>query len=227
MKLVPRDQALPGRTGYAFSVPERHLVLGTPLRGPWPPAMRAVTVGMGCFWGAERIFWQIEGVHSTAVGYQGGYTPFPTYEEVCTGRTAHAEVVQVVYDPAVVDLETLLRAFWENHDPTQGFRQGNDRGSQYRSAIYWHEEGDEAPARASREAFNGVVRAHGLPDITTELRPAAEAGPFYYAEEFHQQYLHKNPWGYCNHGPNGTTCPVGVLAQGEAPAQVSVAPPRG
>src|SRR5699024_1090646 len=161
-----------------------------------------------------------------AAGYQGGYTPYATYEEVCTGHTGHAEVVQIVYDPARVDLETLLRAFWENHDPTQGYRQGNDRGSQYRSAIYWHDQGDEELVRASREAYNEVVREHGYPEITTELRPATDAGPFYFAEELHQQYLHKNPWGYCNHGFNGLSCPVGILAQDEVPSQTSIARPH-
>lgn len=224
MELIRPDQALAGHSDYTYPVPTRHEVLGSALQGPWPAGAAIVTVAMGCFWGAERIFWQIPGVLTTAAGYQGGYTPFPTYEQVCTERTGHAEAVQVVYDPTVVDLETLLRAFWENHDPTQGFRQGNDRGSQYRSAIYWHDDGDERLVRASREAFNQVVREHGLPDITTELRPAAEAGPFYYAEDYHQQYLHKNPFGYCNHGPNGMSCPVGVLAQDEVPAQVSVLP---
>lgn len=226
MQLVRPENALPGHRDYTYSVPATHAVLGTPMMGPWPEGARLLTVGMGCFWGAERIFWQIPGVIATAAGYQGGYTPYATYEEVCTGRTGHVEVVQIVYDPAKVDLETLLRAFWENHDPTQGYRQGNDRGSQYRSAIYWHEPEDEELVRASRDAYNEVVRAHGYPDITTELRPATEAGPFYYAEELHQQYLHENPWGYCNHGFNGMSCPVGILAQDEVPSQTSIAPPQ-
>src|SRR5699024_8227885 len=195
MQLVRPEDALPGHSDYVFSVPRLHAVLGTPLMGPWPEGAKLLSVGMGCFWGAERIFWRIDGVISTAAGYHGGYSPYPTYEEVCTGRTGHTEAVQIVYDPAKVDLESLLKEFWENHDPTQGFRQGNDRGSQYRSAIYWHEPEDETLVRASREAYNEVVRAHGYPDITTELRPATEAGPFYYAEELHQQYLHKNTWG--------------------------------
>lgn len=225
MELVRPGDALPGHRDYTYSIPATHEVLGGPLTGPWPQGSRMLTVGMGCFWGAERIFWQIPGVVSTAAGYQGGYTPHPTYEEVCTGRTGHVEVVRIVYDPAAVDLETLLRAFWENHDPTQGFRQGNDRGSQYRSAVYWHDDADEQLVRASREAYNEVVRTHGHPDITTELRSAQEAGPFYVAEGFHQQYLHKNPWGYCNHGFNGMSCPVGILAQDEVPAQTDIAPP--
>lgn len=227
MELVSPQAALPGHPDYTYRVPAVHAVLGTPMLGPWPEGSRVLTVGMGCFWGAERIFWQIPGVISTAAGYQGGYTPYATYEEVCTGRTGHTEAVQIVYDPQRVDLETLLRAFWENHDPTQGFRQGNDRGSQYRSAIYWHEVGDEELIRASREVYNAVVREHGYSDITTELRPAAEAGPFYYAEELHQQYLHKNPWGYCNHGFNGMSCPAGILAQDEVPSQVSIVSPEG
>lgn len=227
MELVSPEAALPGHADYTYRVPAVHAVLGSPMQGPWPQGSRLLTVGMGCFWGAERIFWQIPGVISTAAGYQGGYTPFATYEEVCTGRTGHAEVVQVVYDPHTVDLETLLRAFWENHDPTQGFRQGNDRGSQYRSAIYWHEAGGEALIRASREVYNDVVRSHGHPDITTELRPATDVGPFYYAEELHQQYLHKNPFGYCNHGFNGMSCPVGILSQDQVPSQVSIVSPKG
>lgn len=226
MKLVAERDALPGRSNYAFPIQPEHLVLGGPLKGPYPEGTRMLTIGMGCFWGVERIFWQIPGVVSTAAGYQGGYTPYPTYEEVCTGRTGHAEVVRVVYDPVRVDLETLLRTFWENHDPTQGFRQGNDIGSQYRSAIYWHSPEDEALVRASREAYNEVVKAHGYSDITTELRPISEVGEFYFAEEIHQQYLHKNPFGYCNHGFNGMSCPVGILSQDEVPAQISVVAPE-
>ncbi|MEU0554692.1 peptide-methionine (S)-S-oxide reductase MsrA [Dactylosporangium sp. NPDC006015] len=186
-----------------------HTVLGTPLRGPWPLGLEVAYFGMGCFWGAERIFWRIPGVHSTAVGYQGGFTANPTYEETCSGRTGHTEAVQVVYDPLKVSYETLLKAFWENHDPTQGMRQGNDVGTQYRSTIYTTTPAQEAAAAASREAFAPVVRAAGKDEITTEIGPA---GPFYYAEDYHQQYLSdvKNPYGYCNHGPNGMTCPIGV-----------------
>lgn len=225
MKLIAHHDALPGRADYAYPIPPTHLVLGGPMLGPFPEGSRMLTIGMGCFWGVERIFWQIPGVISTAAGYQGGFTPHATYEEVCTGQTGHAEVVQVVYDPARVDLETLLRAFWENHDPTQGFRQGNDIGSQYRSVIYWHDAADEALVRASRDAYNEVVLAHGFGEITTELRPIHEVGEFYYAEEVHQQYLYKNPFGYCNHGFNGMTCPVGILRQDQVPSQISIVAP--
>src|SRR5690625_24095 len=225
VQMVTPEDALPGREAPAFSVPETHVVLDTPLRGPWPDGSKIVYLAMGCFWGAERIFWRLPGVISTAVGYQGGYTPYPTYEEVCTGLTGHTEAVQVVDDPDRIGQEEILKAFWENHDPTQGHRQGNDVGTQYRSAIYWTEDDDEQLVRASREAFNAVVRQHGLGEITTELRPASEAGIFYYAEGFHQQYLDKNPAGYCNHGPNGMTCPVGVLRQDQVPAQQDMAPP--
>src|SRR5690606_25097409 len=220
--MVTREQALPGRPEPAFPVPTTHEVLGTPLLGPFPEGSKILYVAMGCFWGAERIFWRQPGVISTAVGYMGGYSPHPTYEEVCTGRTGHAEAVQVVYDPTVTDVEHLLKAFWENHDPTTPNRQGNDIGTQYRSAIYWTDPADEAVVRASREAFNAVVREHGYGDITTELRSAADAGTFYPAEAYHQQYLHKSPGGYCNHGPNGMTCPVGIVRQDQLPSQESV-----
>jgi len=226
-QLVSPAEALPGREAPAFPVPATNVVLGTPLLGPWPHPAATVVLAMGCFWGAERIFWRLEGVVGTAAGYMGGHTPNPTYEEVCTGRTGHTEAVLVAYDPQRVSLERILKEFWENHDPTQGFRQGNDRGTQYRSAIYWTDPADEELVCASREAFNSVVREHGYPDITTELRPAAEAGVFYPAESYHQQYLEKNPMGYCNHGPNGMTCPVGILRQHELPAQRDVAPPSG
>ncbi|HLS62406.1 MAG TPA: peptide-methionine (S)-S-oxide reductase MsrA [Ruania sp.] len=216
--MVTAQEALPGRDT-PVPVPPTHAVLGTPMEGPWPEGSRTVYVAMGCFWGAERIFWRAPGVISTAAGYMGGYTPNPAYEEVCTGLTGHTEAVQVVYDPQVTDLEHLLKEFWENHDPTQGFRQGNDRGTQYRSAIYWSDPADEELVRATREAMNAVAQDSGFGEITTELAPA---GPFYYAEDYHQQYLHKNPGGYCNHGPNGMTCPVGVLRQDEVPSQESV-----
>ena len=225
--MVTREQALPGHPERPFAVPTTHEVLGTPLQGPWPEGSRMLYVAMGCFWGAERIFWRLPGVVSTAVGYMGGYSPNPTYEETCTGRTGHTEAVQVVYDPTVTDVEHLLKAFWENHDPTQVNRQGNDIGSQYRGAVYWTDPADEAVVRASRDAFNDVVHQHGYGDITTELRSAEDAGPFYYAEAYHQQYLHKNPGGYCNHGPNGMTCQIGIVRQDQVPAQVDVAPPRG
>ncbi len=207
-EMITLADALPGRDA-DMPLANRHTVLGTPLRGPWPEGLRVAYFGMGCFWGAERLFWQLPGVYSTAVGYQGGFTPNPTYEETCTGRTGHTEAVQVVYDPAKVSYEDLLKVFWENHDPTQGMRQGNDVGTQYRSAIYTTTPEQYATATASRDAFEPAVHAAGLGDITTEI---VTAGPFYYAEDYHQQYLssQKNPNGYCNHGPNGLTCPVGV-----------------
>ena len=216
--VITPDQALPGRP-LGMPVSDKHTVLGTPLRGPWPAGFEVAYFGMGCFWGAERMFWQTPGVYSTAVGYQGGYTPNPTYEETCTGRTGHTEAVQVVYDPAKVSYEDLLKIFWENHNPTQGNRQGNDVGTQYRSTIFTTTDAQLATAKASRDAFNPTVRAAGLPDITTEIGPA---GTFYYAEDYHQQYLSsdKNPNGYCNHGPNGLTCPVGVARTSPAAHQV-------
>lgn len=201
--LPTREEALPGRAERPFRVPQVHTVLGTPLEGPWPEGTQVLSVAMGCFWGAERIFWQVPGVVTTAAGYQGGFTPNPTYEECCTGRTGHAETVLVAYDPGAVSAAELLKAFWENHDPTQGMRQGNDIGTAYRSAIYWTTPEQEQAARASAAAFQGELTAHGYGPITTELRPADDAGPFWYAEDYHQQYLHKNPGGYCNHGPNG------------------------
>ncbi len=208
LEIPTADRALPGSTR-EMPVAERHTVLGTPLRGPWPTGHEVAIFGMGCFWGAERIFWRIPGVYSTSVGYAGGHTPNPTYEETCSGMTGHAEVVQVVFDPAKVSYEQLLKAFWENHDPSQGMRQGNDVGTQYRSAIYATTDEQLRIAEASREAFAPVVRAAGLGEITTEI---AKAGPYYYAEDYHQQYLSdaKNPGGYCNHGPNGMTCPIGI-----------------
>jgi peptide-methionine (S)-S-oxide reductase len=208
LNLPTADQALPGRATET-PVAATHTVLGTPLTGPWPAGHETAVFGMGCFWGAEKIFWQIPGVYSTSVGYAGGFTPNPTYEETCSGRTGHAEVVEVVYDPAKVSYETLLKAFWENHDPTQGMRQGNDVGTQYRSAIYTTTDAQLATAKASQEAFAPVVRAAGRGEITTEIR---SLGTYYLAENYHQQYLSsaKNPNGYCNHGPNGMTCPIGV-----------------
>ena len=207
-ELPSPDQALPGRS-VEMPVSERHQVLDAPLKGPWPAGARIAVFGMGCFWGAERLFWQLDGVISTSVGYAGGYTPNPTYEEVCSGYTGHAEVVQVVYDPKKISYEQLLKVFWENHDPTQGMRQGNDIGTQYRSAIYTTDDDQLAAAKASRDAFAPVVAAAGLGEITTEIEPLRD---FYYAEDYHQQYLapSKNPYGYCNHGPNGLTCPIGV-----------------
>jgi peptide-methionine (S)-S-oxide reductase len=208
LDLPTPDQALPGRAT-EMPVAARHTVLGTPLRGPWPAEAEVAVFGMGCFWGAERLFWRLPGVISTSVGYAGGSTPNPTYEEVCSGLTAHAEVVQVVYDPAKIGYEQLLKVFWENHDPTQGMRQGNDVGTQYRSTIYTTTDAQAKVAQASREAFAPVVRAAGHEEITTEIEPLGE---YFYAEDYHQQYLSsdKNPNGYCNHGPNGMTCPIGV-----------------
>ncbi|ABD13245.1 peptide methionine sulfoxide reductase [Frankia casuarinae] len=196
------EQALPGRDRPVFAGDVPHTVLGTPLAGPFPAGLETAVFGLGCFWGAERAFWKVPGVYTTAVGYAGGHTPHPTYEEVCSGLTGHTEVVLVVYDPAKVGYEELLRVFWEGHDPTQGMRQGNDTGTQYRSAIYTTTAGQAAAAAASREAFQQVLTAAGLGAITTEIAPA---GPFYYAEEYHQQYLSdaKNPGGYCGLGGTG------------------------
>jgi peptide-methionine (S)-S-oxide reductase len=182
-------------------------------------------VAMGCFWGVERIFWRQDGVIATAAGYMGGYTRNPTYEETCTGLTGHAETVRVVYDPEKTSPELLLKAFWENHDPTTPNRQGNDIGTAYRSAIYWTTEGQRLAAEATREAFQKVLDDNGLGPITTEIRSAEDAGPFYLAEDYHQGYLHKNPGGYCNHGPNGLTCPVGIVRQDQLPSQQEIAPP--
>jgi peptide-methionine (S)-S-oxide reductase len=187
-------------------VPEKHLVLGTPMEGPWPEGFRAASFGMGCFWGAEKFLWKVPGVYSTFVGYQGGHTPNPTYEEVCSGGTGHAEVAVVIYDPATVAYDDLLKVFWENHDPTQYMRQGGDVGTQYRSVIYVFDEEQRAEAEASREAYQAALTAAGYGEIATEIAPA---GPFYYAEAYHQQYLHTNPNGYCNHG----FCQVGYGAE--------------
>jgi peptide-methionine (S)-S-oxide reductase len=205
--LPTREQALPGRSE-RMRVPSRHFVNGAPLEGR-PGGLREAIFGMGCFWGAERGFWPAPGVVSTAVGYAGGYTPNPTYGEVCSGQTGHAEVVRVVFDPARIRYEDLLRIFWEGHDPTQGMRQGNDVGTQYRSAIYTHDEEQRRAAEASRDAYQKVLSAAGHGSITTEIAPAPE---FYFAEEYHQQYLAKNPGGYCGHGGTGVACPIGVAA---------------
>ncbi|TML90319.1 MAG: peptide-methionine (S)-S-oxide reductase MsrA [Actinobacteria bacterium] len=210
--LVPADEALPGRDE-EMVVPERHEVLGTPLRPPFPEGFEQLVVGMGCFWGAERVFWTAPGVYTTAVGYAGGITKNPTYEEVCSGRTNHTEAVLVVFDPAVTSYDELLRLFWENHDPTQGMRQGNDAGSQYRSAIYWTTDEQRAAAEASRGAYQRELAAAGYGEITTEI---AEAGPFYYAEPYHQQYLQKVPNGYCGLGGTGVACPVGLTRSAPA-----------
>jgi peptide-methionine (S)-S-oxide reductase len=188
-------------------VPERHEVLGTPLRGPWPEGRETAVFGMGCFWGAERMFWETEGVHTTAVGYAGGYTPNPTYEEVCSGATGHTEVVLVVFDPGTVSFEELLRVFLEGHDPTQGMRQGMDIGTQYRSAVYTYGDVQQKLAETTRDLYGRELRAAGYGAITTEIREAPE---FYYAEDYHQQYLAKNPLGYCGIGGTGVACPTGL-----------------
>jgi peptide-methionine (S)-S-oxide reductase len=204
--MVEPTDALPGRER-EMPVPDRHAVLGTPLRPPFPQGLERAIVGMGCFWGAERVFWQAPGVYTTAVGYAGGFTPNPTYEEVCSGRTGHAEVVLVVFDPVKIPYDEILRLFWENHNPTQGMRQGNDVGTQYRSLIQWTTETQRAEADASRSAYGERLLAAGYPEISTEIE---EAGTFYYAEDYHQQYLHKNPFGYCGLGGTGVSCPVGL-----------------
>jgi peptide-methionine (S)-S-oxide reductase len=205
-RMVDPADALPGRAE-AIPVPDVHFVLGTPLRGPFPEQLEQAVFGLGCFWGAERVFWQAPGVYTTAVGYAGGTTPNPTYEEVCSGRTGHTEAVLVVFDPKAITYETVLRLFWENHDPTQGMRQGNDVGTQYRSAIYFASDAQRQAAEASREMFQQELRAAGYGDITTEIE---QAGAFFYAEDYHQQYLAKNPNGYCGLGGTGVSCPIGI-----------------
>ena len=196
---------LPGRDASPFPIPERHAVLGTPLQPPFPEGLEVAYFALGCFWGAERLFWRLDGVYSTAVGYAGGRTPFPTYRETCTGRTDHTETVQVVYDPAKISYADLLKVFWEEHDPTQGDRQGNDVGTQYRSAIFTTTEAQAADVERTRAAFDEGLRAAGHGSITTEVAPA---GPFYYAEADHQQYLHKVPHGYCGLKGTGVTCAI-------------------
>jgi peptide-methionine (S)-S-oxide reductase len=204
--MVEPSSALPGRD-QAVPVPSRHEVLGTPLQGPFPDGIETAVFGMGCFWGAERIFWQAEGVYTTAVGYAGGQTPNPTYEEVCSTRTGHAEVVLVAFDTAKTSYAEMLKLFWEGHDPTQGMRQGADVGTQYRSAIYWTDDAQRAAAESSRDMYAALLKERGHGEITTEI---AHAGPFYYAEDYHQQYLHKNPGGYCGLGGTGVSCPIGI-----------------
>jgi peptide-methionine (S)-S-oxide reductase len=200
------EEALPGRQE-RMPVPDAHFVSGARLEPPFPVGTERAVFGLGCFWGAERKFWETPGVYTTAVGYAGGHTPNPTYEEVCSGATGHTEAVLVVFDPARVSYEGLLRVFWENHDPTQGMRQGNDVGTQYRSAIYCYGEPQRRAALASREAYQAVLSKAGYGAITTEIREAPE---FYYAEDYHQQYLAKNPWGYCGIGGTGVACPAGL-----------------
>jgi peptide-methionine (S)-S-oxide reductase len=198
--------ALPGRPD-PLPTAQTHFVNGRPLKGPYPAGAKTAVFGLGCFWGAERMFWNLPGVWLTAAGYAGGSTPNPSYEEVCSGMTGHNEVVLVVYDPAEISFEALLKAFWEGHDPTQGMRQGNDVGTQYRSGIYVSEEEQRAAALASREAYGAALAQRGYPAVTTEI---ADAGPFYFAEEYHQQYLAKNPRGYCGLGGTGVTCALGT-----------------
>ena len=206
-EMVTPEQALPGRPAGILALPATHAVLGHPLQGPWPAGLEVAYFALGCVWGAERVFWQLPGVYSPAVGYAGGSTPNPTYEETCTGRTGHTEAVQVVFDPAVVSYETLLKTFWEGHNPTQGYRQGNDVGTQYRSAAYWTSDSQRVAIEASKAAFGPVLARSGYGAITTETGPAPT---FYYAEDYHQQYLHKVPGGYCGLGGTGVSCPIGV-----------------
>jgi peptide-methionine (S)-S-oxide reductase len=210
-QMVEPDQALPGRA-VEMAAAERHLLLGTTLRPPSGDGLERAIFGMGCFWGAERKFWVEDGVYTTAVGYSGGYTPNPIYEEVCSGRTGHAEVVLVVFDPAKISYEKLLSIFWENHEPTQGMRQGNDSGTQYRSAIYTTSPAQQTTAERSRADYQSALDAAGYGQITTEIR---SAGPFYYAEDYHQQYLERNPYGYCGLGGTGVSCPVGLTSAGD------------
>ena len=204
--LPTADTALPGRDT-PLKTDEVHVVNGRPLKGPHPEGFQTAILAMGCFWGVERVFWKLPGVWVTSVGYAGGITPNPTYEEVCSGRTGHAEVVQVVFDPAATSYGALLKAFWENHDPTQGMRQGNDVGTQYRSAIYVLDAAQRAEAEASRDAYQAALTAAGRGRITTEI---VEAGPYYFAEDYHQGYLARNPGGYCGIGGTGVTCPIGI-----------------
>jgi len=205
-ELPTAETALAGRPD-PIPTERTHFVNGRPLKGPYPEGTRLAVFGMGCFWGVERVFWQLPGVWVTAVGYAGGITPNPTYEEVCSGRTGHTEAVLVVYDPKLTSYEALLKAFWEGHDPTQGMRQGNDMGTQYRSAIYTYDEAQAKAAAASRDAYQKALGEHRFGSITTEIAPA---GPFYFAEDYHQQYLAKNPHGYCGVGGVGVTCPIGI-----------------
>ena len=217
--MVSRENALPGRPTPLSDIPDTNVVLGTALYGPWPDGTQMLHVAMGCFWGTERIMWRIPGVVTTAVGYMGGYTPNPTYDETCTGRTGHTEIVLVAYDPVATSPELILKAFWENHDPTTANRQGNDIGTQYRSAIYWVTPEQAQAVTATREAFQKVLSTNGFGTISTDMRPAAEVGEFYYAEDYHQQYLHKNPSGYCNHGFTSMVCPIDIVHQDQLPSQ--------
>ena len=217
-KMVIASEAVPGREQRTFVVPEKHAVLGTPLEPPFPEGASTAVFGLGCFWGAERKFWEINGVYTTAVGYTGGFTPNPTYEEVCGGRTGHTEAVLVVFDSEKVSYRELLAVFWEAHDPTQGMRQGNDTGTQYRSAIYYADDGQRKAAEETRDAYEQALKGAGHGPITTEIAPA---GPFYYAEDYHQQYLQKVPDGYCGLAGTGVSCPVGLgmSATGDEPSR--------
>ena len=206
LRMPQREQALPGRD-QAMPVPDAHFVNGHRIAPPFPAGLEQAVFGMGCFWGAERKFWEAPGVYSTAVGYAGGYTPNATYREVCSGMTGHTEVVLVVFDPKVTSYDAMLKIFWENHDPTQGMRQGNDQGTQYRSGIYYFDDAQRRAAESSRDAYQAALSERGRGEITTELR---EAGEFYLAEEYHQQYLEKNPGGYCGLGGTGVSCPIGA-----------------
>ena len=208
-KMIEPERALPGRSEPLPLVPDTHYVLGTPMKPPFPEGIETAVFGLGCFWGAERKFWEAEGVYTTAVGYAGGYTPNPTYEEVCSGSTGHAEVVLVAFDPSKTSYDEMLRIFWENHDPTQGMRQGNDMGTQYRSAIYVSGDAQRDAAESSLKMYDERLRKAGYTDVTTEI---AGAGAFYYAEGYHQQYLAKNPNGYCGIGGTGVSCPIGLGA---------------
>jgi peptide-methionine (S)-S-oxide reductase len=208
-EMVSEGDALPGRSDQIMRVPENHFVNSNPLSGPWPEGFEVVVFGMGCFWGAERKFWETPGVYSTAVGYAGGFTPNATYEEACSGLTGHAEVVQVVFDPSKVSFDQLLKVFWENHDPTQGMRQGNDMGTQYRSAIYYTSDEQRASIDNSLAMYQQRLSEAGYGEISTEIKPLTH---FYYAEPYHQQYLAKNPNGYCGIGGTGVSCPIGLTA---------------
>ena len=209
--MVDPAEALAGRTDQTMPLPDTHFVNGHPIEGPWPDGHEVVIVGMGCFWGAERMFWTLDGVYSTFVGYAGGYTPNPSYEEVCSGRTGHTEIVGIVYDPEVVSFERIMQVFWEGHDPTQGMRQGNDVGTQYRSAVYTTTPEQATIVESTRAAFQERLAESGYGEITTEVRPIAD-DEIFYAEPYHQQYLAKNPNGYCGIGGTGVSCPIGLTS---------------
>jgi peptide-methionine (S)-S-oxide reductase len=223
-KMPTAETALPGREDYAFAIPETHEVLGTPIQPPYPAGMEVADFALGCFWGAERLFWELPGVWTTAVGYEGGFTPYPTYEESCTGKTGHAETVRVVFDPAKTSYAALVKEFFEAHDPTQGMRQGNDVGTHYRSALFTYSPEQQATAEAAKAAYNAALRAKGYPEVTTEIRPA---GPFYFAEDYHQQYLHKVPNGYCGLAGTGVACVIPTSQRTAVSAGEGLAPVSG